>query len=130
MAGRLLLAHGNAIDVSRVSSVSAEQVRTLPFGIMAVICGALAVSGIGFVLSVDPSLQAATPAFTWLGIWLFTVASLLSALKAFTASHWCNVVVSTYDGHSVHIPLRGREQAAHLARALYQAMAAPVRRTR
>jgi hypothetical protein len=128
MVGRLLLAHGAAIDVTRVTRVSAEQTRTAPFGILAVLCGGLAISGVGYVLSGDRSLQAMTPAATWLGIWLFTVASLLSALRAFTASHLCQVVVSTCDGHSHRISLRGREQARHLARLVQRAMALPARR--
>ena len=128
MVGRLLLAHGTSIDVGRISGVGAEQARTLPFGVLAVVCGGLAISGIGYVLNGDPSSQAVMPAFTWLGIWLFTVASLLSALRAFTASQCCSVVISTYDGHSHRIPLRGREQARHLARALHRAMSLPVRR--
>ena len=127
MVGRLLLAHGAAIDLTRITGVSAEQARTTPFGILAVVCGGLAISGVSYVLSGDRTLQAVTPPATWLGIWLFTVASLLSALRAFTASHLCQVVVSTCDGHSHRISLRGREQARHLARLVQRAMALPAR---
>lgn len=127
LVGRLLLAHGTAIDVGRISGVGAEQARTLPFGVLAVVCGGFAMSGISYVLNGDPAFQTVKPTLTWLGIWLFTVVSLLSALRAFTASQCCNVVISTCDGHSHRIPLRGHEQARHLARALHRAMSLPVR---
>jgi hypothetical protein len=130
MAGRLLLANGSAIDVGQVSQVRAEQVRSTPFGAYAIICGGLAIAGIGNALGGDRATQAMTPAFTWLGIWLFTVTSLLSALRAFTASQLCNVVISTRDGLSHRVSLRGREQATHLAKALQGAMTVPIRRTR
>lgn len=128
LVGRLLLAHGAAIDIARVTRVSAEQVRTAPFGILAVLCGGLAISGVGYILGGDRTMQALTPASTWLGIWLFTVASLVSALRAFTASHLCLVVVSTSDGHSHRIALRGREQARYLAQLVQRAMTLPSRR--
>jgi hypothetical protein len=130
MAGRLLIANGSAIDVGHVSQVRAEQVRSMPFGALAVICGGLAIAGIGTALAGDRATQALTPAFTWLGIWLFTVASLLSALRAFTASQLCSVVISTYDGSAHRVSLRGREQAIHLAKALQRAMTLPVRSRR
>jgi hypothetical protein len=123
-----LLVHGTSIDVGRISGIGAEQPRSLPFGLLALVCSGFAVSGIGYVLNGNPASLTARPVFTWLGIWLFAVTSLLSALRAFTASQCCNVVISTCDGRSHRIPLRGREQARHLARALHRAMSLPLRR--